>query len=726
MKLFIERNIYPVINSYSQLYFSNNKVLGLLCIVASFLNPSIGLFGLIAVVASIIFARIYSFSEVLVHDGSYSFNCLLVGLYVGATYVFSLKLFFVMLVATLICLVLTIAISGWLYKYKLPYFSLPFIITATLTTSVCKVTPGLEFNTFDIFIYNHISSISGETGIRLFEKIEVNNLFPHDIEIFFKSIGSVIFQSSITSGILISIGILIFSRIAFTVVLLGFFVSYHSYELFFGSTYFIDNSISAANFIMIAMGLGAFYFVPNLYSYILVIIASVIAPFVLVGINQVFATMGLFDYSLSFCLVTMGAIYVLHFREKQSQLIFVPFIQYSPEKTVYAHKSNLSRYKIDYYFPIFLPFIGKWKVSQGYAGSITHKEDWQNALDFVIEDEEKKTYRYPGTTVENFYCYNLPVIAPMYGVVENIIDGIDDNEIGNVNLKNNWGNSILIKHTELLYSQISHIKKDSFKIKIGDVVNTGDILASIGNSGRSPEPHIHFQLQSLPIIGAKTLSYPITRYISYHDEIAEVKTNQIPQEGELISNVNATPILSNAFNFSLNKIIHVKSKIGNLNVMIDWKVCVDAYNYTYLYCEKTKSSAYFSNDGINFRFTKFYGDKKSALFIFYKSCYNVVLSYHQHLVIEDEFELDLMQDFDINFIQDFLAPFYVFKNYKYKLKYVHCDDDTLTNYVKLITKNINKKMFSTKLDTKFIIEIDSKGLRKIVSDDNQFHLDFIA
>ena len=70
------------------------------------------------------------------------------------------------------------------------------------------------------------------------------------------------------------------------------------------------------------------------------------------------------------------------------------------------------------------------------------------------------------------------------------------NNIGDVNLGDNWGNTIIIKHGDYLFSKISHIKEGSFKVRVGDYVKKGDVLAVCGNSGRSPEPHLHFQLQS--------------------------------------------------------------------------------------------------------------------------------------------------------------------------------------------------------------------------------------
>jgi len=74
----------------------------------------------------------------------------------------------------------------------------------------------------------------------------------------------------------------------------------------------------------------------------------------------------------------------------------------------------------------------------------------------------------------------------------------------------NWGNSVIINHLNGLYTQISHIKKIVFG-KYWRLCKKGALIASCGNSGRSPEPHIHFQAQHVPVLGLKQFLclYPI-------------------------------------------------------------------------------------------------------------------------------------------------------------------------------------------------------------------------
>ncbi len=70
---------------------------------------------------------------------------------------------------------------------------------------------------------------------------------------------------------------------------------------------------------------------------------------------------------------------------------------------------------------------------------------------------------------EDFYCFNKPVLAPADGWVEEILDGVEDNAIDQVNLTQNWGNTIVIKHADKLYTKLSHLKNNSFRVGKGDV-----------------------------------------------------------------------------------------------------------------------------------------------------------------------------------------------------------------------------------------------------------------
>ncbi|MEI2707577.1 MAG: M23 family metallopeptidase [Chitinophagaceae bacterium] len=352
-----------------------------------------------------------------------------------------------------------------------------------------------------------------------------------------------------------------------------------------------------------------------------------------------------------------------------------PIQYYSPEINLYRYINGRERLMNNVYHQIALPFMGEWMVSQGYDGTMTHKGDWSKALDFVVLDNEMKTYRFPGNLPEHFYCYNKPVLSPADGIVEEIIDHIDDNEIGGNNTQQNWGNTIVIKHREGLYSKLSHLKKHSFKVAKGAYVKKGELIAHVGNSGRSPEPHLHFQIQATPYVGSKTLTYPISFFTVRENGNTVLQNFSTPKEGSFVSNVNANVQLQHAFNFQPGFVLKVNAEKFQEE---EWEVCTSIYNETYLYCASQNAFAYFINNGNAFYFTNYFGKKNTLLFSFYEAAYKVLLSSQSKINVKDYFPVNVFSVSVVKWLQDVLAPFFIFIRMRFESE-VKQDDGLLNS-----------------------------------------------
>ncbi|MFD8672506.1 M23 family metallopeptidase [Streptomyces seoulensis] len=63
-----------------------------------------------------------------------------------------------------------------------------------------------------------------------------------------------------------------------------------------------------------------------------------------------------------------------------------------------------------------------------------------------------------------------------------------------------YGNAIVIKHGNGLYSQYAHLSR--VDVKIGQVVKTGQHIAKSGSTGNSTGPHLHFEIRKTPNYGS--------------------------------------------------------------------------------------------------------------------------------------------------------------------------------------------------------------------------------
>ena len=151
-----------------------------------------------------------------------------------------------------------------------------------------------------------------------------------------------------------------------------------------------------------------------------------------------------------------------------------------------------------------LPFEGKWTVVNG---GVTEKlsHSWEiptqrYAYDFVILDENGKSFCGKETDPLSFYCYGKDILAPADGVVAEIGTGNPDSQITeertvSCEADDIRGNYILIEHTGQEYSLLAHLQPESILVTEGQRVQRGEKIARCGNSGNTTEPHLHFHIQ---------------------------------------------------------------------------------------------------------------------------------------------------------------------------------------------------------------------------------------
>lgn len=704
-------------NSYTSVYFSDNKLFALLLICVTFINPVAGLSGLIAVTVSNLLAYFMGYNEFTISKGYYGFNSLLVGLGLGVTYDPGFAFFTLLVFSSMLTFFITVAMEGVIGKYALPYLSIPFLLAIWLIFIAAGHFKSLIVSQSGIYVLNEIYSAGGTELLNQYHQL--NNLnIPETLNIYFKSLGAIFFQYNVLAGIIIALGILIYSRISFTLSLIGFYAAYFFYKFIGGDINMLSYNYIGFNFILTAIAIGGFFIVPSRSSYFWVILLTPLIAIVTSASTVVFWTFQLSIYSLPFNVIVLLFLYILKFRTRQTLRIEEVVIQQnSPERNLYSQRNNKKRFKNTFYFPVSLPFWGEWTISQGHDGKITHKGEWKNAWDFVIRDFDDKTYSGTGLHKKDFYCFDKPILAPADGIIEEAISNIEDNEITDVNVNDNWGNTIIIKHATGLYSKVCHLKKDSIRFKKGDAVKRGDILASVGNSGRSPEPHVHFQLQTYPFIDAKTIDFPISYYILRTEEGYEFRQFEKPKENDTVSNIEKNILLSETYKFIPGKKFKflVKDSEKEEEEIVEWEVEVDYYNNSYIHCKNTNAKAYFYNDGNIHYFNHFEGDKDSLLFYFFMASYKVMTGFYKKLILRDQYPVYLLNNRILLFFQDFVAPFFMFIKADYTLFYDYIDDPMTSYNVRLSSKAEMKIGNIVRKSMNFELEFKNDKVYKIIA-----------
>ncbi len=655
-----------ILNSFSQVYFSNSKLLGVILLVVSFFDLGAGIAAILSIFVCQLTALLFNFDHKNIREGTYSYNSAMVGVAIGIFYQFNFSLIILLALIAVLTFFITVWFMNHLGAKGLPFLSIPFLLATWLIILGGRNFSALELHEKTVLSLENYFPILFTSVTDFITHLPFADL----LYLYFRSLGAILFQYNDLAGVVIAIGLLIHSRISFVLSLFGFVLGFMFYRFMEADFSQLIYSYIGFNFILTAIALGGFFIVASKRSFLLLLFSIPLIALIISGIHGIFQFFGLPLYSLPFNIVVIMILYALNQRAYSSKLYRVYIQHFSPEKNHYKHFNSLDRFSSQTYLNISLPIIGFWRVSQGNNGNITHKDDYRYALDFDVTNENGKTFKNEGLELKDYYCYNLPVIAPASGIIYIIVDGIDDNPISDVDISNNWGNTIIIKHTEYLYSKLSHLKKESMVVKQGDYVYKGQVIAYCGSSGRSPEPHLHFQMQTTPFVGSKTILHPVDYYLTISNGKYQFHSFDIPKENMQISNVLTTKVLTDNFNFIPGQLLTWEVEQNNNKESVKWEVIVNSANQAYFYCHKTNSTAYFVNNGTLFYFTDFYGDKDSLLHHFYKGVHKVLLGYYPEVQVKDQLIITDLFSGVLSFIHDFTAPFFHYLKVNYLFSFV--------------------------------------------------------
>ncbi len=145
-----------------------------------------------------------------------------------------------------------------------------------------------------------------------------------------------------------------------------------------------------------------------------------------------------------------------------------------------------------------LPVNGEWVTLAGGNDMDTNYHSTTAAYrwgyDFGKLQDGKK-FKLDGGKVEDYFAFGQPVVAPVDGKVIAVETGLSDGAPGQQDTAA-LGNFIIIEVEPDEFVFLAHLKSDSVAVRVGELVKSGQVIAAVGNSGRTIEPHLHMHLQN--------------------------------------------------------------------------------------------------------------------------------------------------------------------------------------------------------------------------------------
>ncbi len=629
-----------VLRAHAQVFFSRRLLVGALLLAAAMTHPAGGVAGVLAVLLSSAVVRAARLSSDHAAQGLYGYNPLLLGLALGTLFEPSRGALVLAAVAVIAVVFLQSALENALgHLFNLPALSLPFVIVALAALALATLGHGLHPAAAEALPDDG----GGLAGF---------------LSLYLRSLGAIFFSPTLVAGALVLSALVSWSRIAAVLSLLGFSVGQ-----FVIAQVGVDSPMAPLvvgyNGAFAAIALGGVWFVPQRSGFVLGAVAALLASFFTMAALALLSPLHLPVLILPFNLCMLVALHAMRQRVADGAPKAVDFAAGTPEENLAYWRTRLLRFGGGMPVRLQLPFFGRWTVTQGIDGGHTHQGAWRHALDFEVADREGRRFAGAGTALKDYFCYRLPVFAAAAGTVVNVVNDAPDNGVGERTNGDPWGNRVVIQHAVGLYSLVAHLAPGSVEVVVGQVVAAGARLGLCGNSGRSFVPHLHFQLQSSPVVGAPT------RALELHDVVVEaegaapsLRRVHVPREGEALRNVERREEVAALVAFPLGGRMtfqltdeHGRSREERISSGID------LYNNLFLESNSTRSRLYYDLAGRQLLLWDYQGAKESVLHLLAAAAPRVPLEPGAGLRWDDVLSRRLLRPRAAGFLLDFIEPF---------------------------------------------------------------------
>jgi hypothetical protein len=126
------------------------------------------------------------------------------------------------------------------------------------------------------------------------------------------------------------------------------------------------------------------------------------------------------------------------------------------------------------------------------------------AVDFsaLLDDDSRTHAGDPGVSA-SYFAYDQDVLAVGAGTVVAAVDRFAD-QVPNAHVPlptdEQDGNHVIVRLADGVYAGYAHLAPGSVRVRPGDHVRAGQVIARLGNTGASTGPHLHLQVMDRPSI----------------------------------------------------------------------------------------------------------------------------------------------------------------------------------------------------------------------------------
>ena len=195
---------------------------------------------------------------------------------------------------------------------------------------------------------------------------------------------------------------------------------------------------------------------------------------------------------------------------------------------------------------IAAPFeSGEWTVVNGGPSTLVNGHygpatpQQHDAIDFVIVGDGR-THEGDADDPASYHAWDQAIVAPADGTVVDAENGLRDHPIGGSETEPERarGNYVVIDIGDGHFVTLAHLRQGTVTVTEGDQVVAGQVVARLGNSGNTTEPHLHLQIQDVADVPFELFASGVETFPIHLTDVTHVRggTEHADQTSQLRRN----------------------------------------------------------------------------------------------------------------------------------------------------------------------------------------------